>query len=144
MSEVDPELDTFSPNSQRGVTSSNCCRFDNNIMDLFSSLGAIAVGFGLATGANSEADILHDDDDDIEEERKVFVGGLPKDVRQDDLQEYFGRFGEMENVKLVKDSKNGRSLGYAFLLYKDVRSSKKVLENKDHKLKVIRIRRMAK
>ena len=91
-------------------------------MDLFSSLGAIAVGFGLATGANSEPDILHDDDDDIEEERKVFVGGLPQDVRQDDLQEYFGRFGEMENVKLVKDSKNGRSLGYAFLLYKDERS----------------------
>ena len=111
-------------------------------MDLFSSLGAIAVGFGLATGANSEPDILHDDD--IEEERKVFVGGLPQDVRQDDLQEYFGRFGEMENVKLVKDSKNGRSLGYAFLLYKDERSSKKVLENKDQKLKVIRIRRMAK
>ena len=111
-------------------------------MELFSSLGGIAVGLGLATGfgANSEPDIHHDDND--EEERKMFVGGLPQDVRQDDLQEYFGRFGEIESVKLVTDSKNERSRGYAFLLYKDERSSKKVLENKDHKLKVVR--RMAK
>jgi hypothetical protein len=52
-------------------------------MELFSSLGGIAVGLGLATGfgANSEPDIHHDDND--EEERKMFVGGLPQDVRQD-------------------------------------------------------------
>ena len=109
-------------------------------MELVSSLGGIAVGFGLASGfgANSEPDILHDDDDeDNEEERKMFVGGLPQDVRQDDLREYFGRFGAIESIKLVMDSNKGRSRGYAFLLYKDERSSKKVLENKDHKLKVI-------
>ena len=106
-------------------------------MELFSSLGGIAVGFGLATGLgeNSEPDILHDVDE--EEERKMFVGGLPQDVRQDDLREYFGRFGAIESIKLVMDSNKGRSRGYAFLLYKDERSSKKVLENKDHKLKVI-------
>ena len=32
-------------------------------------------------------------DHDNEEDRKMFVGGLPQDVSQDDLQEYFGQFG---------------------------------------------------
>ena len=75
-------------------------------------------------------------DHDNEEDRKMFVGGLPQDVSQEDLQEYFGSFGELESVKLKMDPMTGRSRGFAFLLYKDEESINNAAENKDHKLKV--------
>ena len=76
-------------------------------------------------------------DHDNEEDRKMFVGGLPQDVSQDDLKEYFEAFGELESVKLKMDPMTGRSRGFAFLLYKDVESIDNAASNKDHKLKVI-------
>jgi len=30
-----------------------------------------------------------------EEDRKLFVGGLPHEFAQEDLQEYFGKLGEL-------------------------------------------------
>jgi len=52
-----------------------------------------------------------------EEDRKLFVGGLPQEATQDDLEEYFKKFGELESCKLKMDSMTGRSRGFAFLLY---------------------------
>ena len=75
-------------------------------------------------------------ENDNEEDRKMFVGGLPQDVSQDDLQEYFGQFGELESVQIMMDPLTGRSRGFAFLIYKVEESMKKAIENKDHMLKV--------
>ena len=75
-------------------------------------------------------------ENDNEEDRKMFVGGLPQDVSQDDLKDYFGQFGELENVQIVMDPLTGRSRGFAFLIYKVEESMKKAIENKDHMLKV--------
>ena len=66
----------------------------------------------------------------------MFVGGLPQDVSQDDLKDYFGQFGELESVQIVMDPLTGRSRGFAFLIYKVEESMKKAIENKDHMLKV--------
>ena len=71
-------------------------------------------------------------ENDNEEDRKMFVGGLPQDVSKDDLQAYFGQYG----VKIIMDPKTGRSRGFAFLLYKVGEFFKKTAENKDHMLKV--------
>ena len=75
-------------------------------------------------------------ENDNEEDRKMFVGGLPQDVSQDDLKDYFGQFGELESVQIMKDPLTGRSRGFAFLIYKVEESMKKAIENKDHMLKV--------
>ena len=75
-------------------------------------------------------------ENDNEEDRKMFVGGLPQDVSQDDLKDYFGQFGELESVQIVMDPLTGRSRGFAFLIYKVEESMKKAIENKDHMLKV--------
>ena len=75
-------------------------------------------------------------ENDNEEDRKMFVGGLPQDVSRDDLKEYFGQFGELESVQIVMDPLTGRSRGFAFLIYKVEESMKKAIENKDHMLKV--------
>ena len=75
-------------------------------------------------------------ENDNEEDRKMFVGGLPQDVSQDDLKDYFGQFGELESVQIVMDPLTGRSRGFAFLIYKVEESMKKAIENEDHMLKV--------
>lgn len=54
-----------------------------------------------------------------EEDRKLFVGGLPQECTQEDLKEYFGQFGELERVQLKMDPTTGRSRGFAFVLYAD-------------------------
>ena len=76
-------LDNFSQNSQRGLKC--CCRFDDIIMEYLTSLGRICLGAGLVMkfGAFSEPDVSLDDDD--EEKREIFIGGLPQDVSQDDI-----------------------------------------------------------
>ena len=78
-------------------------------------------------------------ENDNEEDRKMFVGGLPQDVSQDDLKDYFGQFGELENVQIVMDPLTGRSRGFAFLIYKVEESMKKAIENKDHMFKVKKV-----
>ena len=67
----------------------------------------------------------------------MFVGGLPQEVSQDDLKEYFGQYGEIEKVQLKMDPMTGRSRGFAFLLYKEVESIDNAADGTEHKLKVL-------
>src|SRR3990167_1073700 len=48
----------------------------------------------------------------------VFVGGLPSDACNLHLQQYFGRFGDLEAVE-VRLSDTGKSKGYGFIKYTD-------------------------
>eukprot|EP00088_Acartia_fossae_P039667 TRINITY_DN4128_c0_g1_i1.p1 TRINITY_DN4128_c0_g1~~TRINITY_DN4128_c0_g1_i1.p1 ORF type:complete len:312 (-),score=113.43 TRINITY_DN4128_c0_g1_i1:402-1337(-) len=54
-----------------------------------------------------------------EEDRKLFVGGLPQECTREDLQEYFGKYGETERIQLKMDPSTGRSRGFAFVVFKD-------------------------
>ena len=58
-------------------------------------------------GAFSEPDVRILDDDDVEKQ-EIFIGGLPQDVGQDDIHKYFGKFGDIENVRLKMHSMTGR------------------------------------
>ena len=55
-------------------------------------------------------------ENDNEEDRKMFVGGLLQDVSQDDLKEHFGQFGELESVQIMMDPLTGRSRGFNQLI----------------------------
>lgn len=54
-----------------------------------------------------------------EDDRKLFVGGLPQEAKDTDVKEYFGTFGEIENINLKTDPHTGRSRGFAFIVYKE-------------------------
>lgn len=69
-----------------------------------------------------------------EEDRKLFVGGLPQECTQDDLKEYFGQFGELERVQLKMDPTTGRSRGFAFVLYSDINGLEAAVQA-DHNIK---------
>ena len=51
-----------------------------------------------------------------EDERKLFVGGLPQDAKDGEITEYFGQFGEIDSVNLKTDPSTGRSRGFAFVV----------------------------
>lgn len=51
-----------------------------------------------------------------EDERKLFVGGLPQDAKDTDIKEHFGQFGEIDGVNLKTDPSTGRSRGFAFVV----------------------------
>jgi len=80
--------------------------------------------------AGIETAVLVDEDD-----RKLFVGGLPQDATQDDISDHFTQFGEIDNINLKTDLSSGRSRGFAFVLYKTVQSLTDAIEAKEHTVK---------
>lgn len=71
-----------------------------------------------------------------EDERKLFVGGLPQEAKDTDIKEYFGSFGEIENVNLKTDPQTGRSRGFAFVVFKDPASLIAASADESHVIKV--------
>lgn len=47
--------------------------------------------------------------------RKLFVGNLPFSTGETELQELFGRVGQVESVTVMRDAATGRARGFAFV-----------------------------
>ena len=47
--------------------------------------------------------------------KKLYVGNLPHSATQDSLEETFGKIGEVNSVKLIKDRDTDQSKGFAFV-----------------------------
>ncbi|MCB1191571.1 MAG: RNA-binding protein [Leptospiraceae bacterium] len=50
-------------------------------------------------------------------ENKIYIGNLPYSVEEDDLENEFSEFGEITEIKLIKDPGTGRSKGFAFVTF---------------------------
>ncbi|XP_053319043.1 heterogeneous nuclear ribonucleoprotein D-like isoform X2 [Spea bombifrons] len=66
--------------------------------------------------------------------KKVFVGGLSPDTTAEQIKEYFGGFGEIENIELPMDTKTNERRGFCFITYTDEEPVKKLLENRFHQI----------
>ncbi|XP_063825067.1 splicing factor U2AF 50 kDa subunit isoform X1 [Ostrinia nubilalis] len=51
---------------------------------------------------------------------KIFIGGLPNYLNEDQVKELLMSFGQLRAFNLVKDSSTGLSKGYAFAEYVDI------------------------
>jgi RNA recognition motif-containing protein len=47
--------------------------------------------------------------------RKLYVGNLPYDTGEQDLQSLFGQAGTVESVNVMRDMATGRARGFAFV-----------------------------
>ncbi|OGY24263.1 MAG: RNA-binding protein [Candidatus Woykebacteria bacterium RBG_13_40_15] len=47
--------------------------------------------------------------------KRLFVGSLPYDVTQEELQEMFAAVGTVESATLITDKFSGRSKGFGFV-----------------------------
>jgi RNA recognition motif-containing protein len=47
--------------------------------------------------------------------RKLYVGNLPYQTSETDLQELFAQAGTVESVRVMRDAETGRARGFAFV-----------------------------
>lgn len=66
--------------------------------------------------------------------KKVFVGGLSPDTTEEQIKEYFGGFGEIENIELPMDAKTNERRGFCFITYTEEEPVQKLLENRYHQI----------
>lgn len=77
------------------------------------------------------------------EDRRIFMGGIPPQMQEDEVRQMCESFGKLKNFNLIKDS-GQLNKGYAFFEYQDERAIDKAirhlnqLEIKDKRLKVQR------
>ncbi len=62
--------------------------------------------------------------------RKVFLGGLTFDTREEDLREYFCKYGEITDVAVIRDKThiNNKSKGFGFVTFKTAASVNDVIK----------------
>uniref|UniRef100_A0A8C5MEZ1 Heteroous nuclear ribonucleoprotein D like n=1 Tax=Leptobrachium leishanense TaxID=445787 RepID=A0A8C5MEZ1_9ANUR len=66
--------------------------------------------------------------------KKVFVGGLSPDTTEEQIKEYFGGFGDIENIELPMDTKTNERRGFCFITYTGEDPVKKLLESRFHQI----------
>jgi RNA recognition motif-containing protein len=73
----------------------------------------------------------------IDDVRKIFIGGIPSQVRLDEFKQYFGQFGEIVDCLLPLKSKALKTnKGYGFITYKTAEQTRAVIDsNKVHMLR---------
>jgi len=76
------------------------------------------------------SELLPDEDD-----RKLFVGGLPQDAKQEDISAHFQTFGEIDNINIKTDPATGRSRGFAFVVFKTIQSLQDAVNEQEHSVK---------
>jgi RNA recognition motif-containing protein len=47
--------------------------------------------------------------------RKLFVGNIPFETTEAELQELFAKTGQVESVRVMRDRETGRARGFAFV-----------------------------
>lgn len=64
--------------------------------------------------------------------KKIYVGRLKRDVKNDDLAEYFGQFGNVTDASVVLSKETNTSRGFAFVSFDDTDSVDKVILARPH------------
>lgn len=67
--------------------------------------------------------------------KKIFVGGLPSTLTEDEFRGYFQEFGSVTDVVIMYDSNTGRPRGFGFISFTTEDSVDRVLQKTFHELK---------
>lgn len=65
---------------------------------------------------------------------KLFVGNLPWSVSDQDLEELFAQFGDVDSAKVITDRDTGRSRGFGFVEMGDDSARNAISELNDTEL----------
>ncbi len=61
-------------------------------------------------------------------QKKLFIGNLSFRATEEELNDAFVQYGELEEVKIILDRETGRSRGFAFVSYTDEAAAKEALK----------------
>ena len=67
--------------------------------------------------------------------RRLYVGNLPYETGENDLQDLFAQAGTVESVKVMRDMATGRARGFAFVeMSTDEEAQKAITQLNDHQM----------
>lgn len=49
--------------------------------------------------------------------KKIFVGGIPSSVSEDELRSFFSKYGEVTEHQIIRDHETNRSRGFGFIVF---------------------------
>ena len=65
----------------------------------------------------------------FENQAWIYIGGLSRELSEGDILCVFSQYGEIEDIKLMRDKYTGKSRGFCFLKYSDARSTVLAIDN---------------
>jgi RNA recognition motif-containing protein len=67
--------------------------------------------------------------------RKLYVGNLPYETGEAELQELFARAGTVDSVRVMRDMATGRARGFAFVeMSTDAEAQRAISELNEHQI----------
>lgn len=69
-----------------------------------------------------------------ERQRKIFVGGLPKNLPDEKLEQYFSQFGTIQKSYVVKDPYSGKTRGFGFVIFENDAGFEKARRHPNHRI----------
>lgn len=60
--------------------------------------------------------------------RKLYVGNLPYEIGETELQDFFAKVGQVESVRVMRDMATGRARGFAFVEMVNDADAQKAIE----------------
>jgi len=64
------------------------------------------------------------------DQAKLFVGGISWETSEEKLKDYFGQYGDVLQVNIMRDKATGRPRGFGFVLFSDPSVVDAVLQDK--------------
>ncbi|RZB58312.1 RNA-binding protein 1-like [Glycine soja] len=76
--------------------------------------------------------------------KKIFVGGLPSGISEEEFKNYFERFGTITDVVVIQDSVTHRPRGFGFITFDSEKLVENVMLNSFHDLngKIVEVKRV--
>lgn len=80
------------------------------------------------------ADNQSEDTRECEAMRKMFVGGLNRETTEESFNDHFGKYGNMLDSVIIKDTQTKVSRGFGFVTYETSDSVEKVFQDRPHEI----------
>lgn len=70
-------------------------------------------------------------DSDLNQQKKLFIGGLHWKTEDSDLRDYFSRKGTVTDAMVIKEPNSNRSRGFGFVVFSNAEDAESVFEDKE-------------
>jgi len=64
--------------------------------------------------------------------KRMFMGGIKEPVKEEDVKEYFEKYGKVESVELLTDKTSGKKRGFGFVNFDDYDVVDKIVQTRRH------------
>lgn len=51
--------------------------------------------------------------------KKIFVGGIKEDTEEDQIRDYFEKYGKIECIDIMEERSTGKKRGFCFVTFDD-------------------------